>query len=96
MDEGSGQGTYVNQERLEPGQPLVLNVDDLIGFGSSEAQSSRIDGQESFVYRLRAPAAFQSLEAGDDDLGYPVVEDVGRLDLGRDAVIAIALALKIA
>ena len=71
MDEGSGQGTYVNQERLEPGQPLVLNVDDLIGFGSSEAQSSRIDGQESFVYRLRAPAAFQSLEAGDDDLDIP-------------------------
>ena len=54
--------------RLERGQPHVLNADDLIGFGSGEAQSSRTDGQESFVYRLRAPAAFQFLEADDLDL----------------------------
>ena len=72
QDDGSGQGTFVNQVRLERGQPHILNADDLIGFGSSDTQSSRTDGQESFVYRLRAPAAFQSLEA--DDLELPDCE----------------------
>ena len=44
LDDGSGQGTYVNQVRLERGQSLVLNADDLIGFGSGESQRTRTDG----------------------------------------------------
>ena len=61
LDDESGQGTFVNQTRLERGQPLTLNADDLIGLGSGDSASSRTGGLETFVYRLKPPAAFQDL-----------------------------------
>ena len=61
MDEDSGQGTFINQTRVERGQPVTLNADDLIGLGSGDPASSRAGGRETFVYRLKPPEAFQDL-----------------------------------
>ena len=61
LDDGSGQGTFVNQSRLESGAPVSLNADDLIGLGSGDPASSRAGGRETFVYRLRPPEAFLDL-----------------------------------
>ena len=52
LDNGSGQGSFVNQTRVERNQPMPLNADDLIGFGCSESSSGRTGGKESFVYRF--------------------------------------------
>ena len=64
----------MNGVRVERGQDLVLNADDLIGFGCSDAVSSRSGGKESFVYRFRAPEAFQRLETEEDILDIPDTE----------------------
>ena len=61
LDDGSGQGTFVNQSRLERGAAVTLNADDLIGLGSPDPASSREGGRETFVYRLKPPEAFQDL-----------------------------------
>ena len=61
VDQGGVCGTYVNQVKLTPHTPFPLNADDLIGLGSGEVTSSRQGGKESFVYRIRAPRAFQQL-----------------------------------
>ena len=57
----SSQGTFVNQSRIECGEPVTLNADDLIGVGCGDGSSSRQDGRETFVYKLRAPEAFLNL-----------------------------------
>ena len=61
LDDGSGQGTFVNQTRLETGAAVSLNAEDLIGLGSSDPASSRAGGRETFVYRLKPPEAFLDL-----------------------------------
>ena len=61
MDQESGQGTFVNQSRVDQGEPLSLNADDLIGFGCGDAASTRYGGKETFVYRLKPPEAFMDL-----------------------------------
>ena len=57
----SSQGTFVNQSRIECGKSVTLNADDLIGFGCGDESSSRQEGRETFVYKLRAPEAFLNL-----------------------------------
>ena len=61
VDEESSQGTFVNQTRLERGEPVILNADDLIGIGSADLASSRQGGKETFVYKLKPPEAFMDL-----------------------------------
>ena len=64
VDQGGVHGTYVNERKIEPHTPFPLNADDLIGVGCSETSSTRQGGRETFVYRIRAPRAFQQMVGG--------------------------------
>ena len=48
----------MNQTKLERGEPVTLNAEDLIGLGTGDPTSSRSGGRETFVYRLKPPEAF--------------------------------------
>ena len=68
VDQGGLHGTYVNQIKIDPHTPFPLNADDLIGLGSPDITSTRQGGRETFVYRIRAPKAFQQMDADTADL----------------------------
>ena len=65
MDKSS-QGSFVNQSRVGWGESVTLNADDVIGVGCGDGASSRQEGRETFVYRLRPPEAFKDLVSRDN------------------------------
>ena len=61
VDQGGTHGTYVNNKKIDPFVSFPLNADDLVGLGTADNFSIRNGGKETFVYKIRAPRAYQQM-----------------------------------
>jgi len=94
VDQGGLNGTFVNLVKIDPHIPFPLNADDLIGVGCPERSSARQGGRETFVYRIRAPRAFQQMDTEaenidllDGDAPTPPPEDLENEDEELEAMV---------